>query len=235
MLPFNFLSDRERIISSALVSSDVLLIGSLCHIKVNRSCVRLCTALKLELKGGVRKALCDRADYFYFHPEAKMEGVSQWGRGADVQWHWWICREVQNVEKPSHTSTRLPLFFTTGVHALYNRVWRTRFVVWWIHKHFKSQKADVITAVKFGLSKTYYNKQGRCSGNIWQTLFYCNHVCEMTGSENRKEKKIWPLINTNPKSWSSKLINNSAFKSADCKCDGTGEHPAVDLYSSRLR
>lgn len=77
LLLFNFLSDREQIISSALVSSDVILIGTLCHNKVNRSCGRLCRAGKLELKGGVRKALCDGGDYFYFCPEAKMEGVSQ--------------------------------------------------------------------------------------------------------------------------------------------------------------
>lgn len=52
LLLFNFLSDTEQIISSALVFSDLLLIGSLCHIKVNRSCGRLCRAVKLELKGG---------------------------------------------------------------------------------------------------------------------------------------------------------------------------------------
>lgn len=77
LLLFNFLPDGEQIISSALVSSDVVLIGSLCHIQVNGSRGGPCGAVKLELKGGVRKAPCDRGDYFCFRPEAKMEGVSQ--------------------------------------------------------------------------------------------------------------------------------------------------------------
>lgn len=101
--------------------------------------------------------------------------------------------------------------FTNSVPALHSYI-----TVSWIHKYIfshKKQKCSHLSSWVLAQTFSYYNKRGRCSGNIWQRLFYSNRVCEMRAAEDEK-RKMWPLISTNPKTWSSKLIKKSFLSKA---------------------
>lgn len=173
-----------------------------------------------------------------------MERVSQWGRGADVQWHMWICREVQNVEKPSRTSTPLPLLLSISVHTLYKRILQTQSLLFTLTSLFheyinifsvaKSRSAHICQVGFWPKHSRITTNRGGVAETFGRGCFILIVSVKWERPEDEK-RKMWPLISTNPKTWSSKLIKIIPVKSTDCKCDGAGERGAVHLYSPRLR
>lgn len=152
-----------------------------------------------------------------------MVGLSQWGHGADVPWHLWICRGTKcwktftRVDSAPSFPPRLVLRQTGLEDPVFCSI-----LLW--HQCFMSTQT-------FSVTKRDYDCQVGFKPNVFQQAEEAErkHLAEgcfiliMSVKWRVAETQIWPLMNTNRKSWSSKLINSNAVKRAVC----TGEPPLL--------